>query len=129
MQCVQNFLISSRSVVFRRFFSVVYLDTPGDLLAGLDRHSVHSRVITIRTPLFFAMKDVTPQKRSVITNQILQAHRLLAKGTYQFVRSRSIYIRPMRVSLSWLQDMVNIPISVDELADKLSVAGFEVEFC
>jgi hypothetical protein len=30
-------------------------------LAGLDRHSVHSRVITIRTPLFLAIKDVAPQ--------------------------------------------------------------------
>jgi hypothetical protein len=32
-------------------------------LAGLDRHSVHSRVITIRTPLFLAMKDVAPRAR------------------------------------------------------------------
>jgi hypothetical protein len=29
---------------------------------------VHSRVITIRTPLFLAIKDVAPQKRSVVTN-------------------------------------------------------------
>jgi len=63
-------MISSRSVVFRRFFSVVYLDTPGERFseAEADRHSVHSRVITIRTPLFLAIKDVAPQKRSVVTN-------------------------------------------------------------
>jgi hypothetical protein len=29
-------------------------------LAGLDRHSVHSRVITSRTPLFFAMEGRAP---------------------------------------------------------------------
>jgi len=33
----------------------------------------------------------------------------------------------MRVSLSWLQDMVNIPVPINELAEKLSIAGFEVE--
>jgi hypothetical protein len=38
----------------------VYRDTPGDRLAGLDRHSVHSRVITSRTPLFFAMEGRAP---------------------------------------------------------------------
>jgi hypothetical protein len=29
-------------------------------LAGLDRHSVHSRVITSRTPLFLAMEGRVP---------------------------------------------------------------------
>jgi hypothetical protein len=58
LQWGQNFLISSLSVVFLRFFSVVYRDTPGVRLAGLDRHSVHSRVITIRTPLFLAIRTL-----------------------------------------------------------------------
>jgi len=49
-------LISSLSVVFLLFFSVVYLDTPGERFEGLDRHSEHSRVITIRTPLFLAIR-------------------------------------------------------------------------
>jgi hypothetical protein len=58
LQWGQNFLISNRSVVFLRFFSVVYRDTPGLRFEGLDRHSVHSRVITIRTPLFLAIRTL-----------------------------------------------------------------------
>jgi hypothetical protein len=34
---------------------VAYLDTPGDLLSVLVRHSVHSRVITMRTPFLLAI--------------------------------------------------------------------------
>ncbi len=33
----------------------------------------------------------------------------------------------MRVSLSWLKEMVTISVSVEELAEKLSMSGFEVE--
>ena len=33
----------------------------------------------------------------------------------------------MKVPVSWLQEMVNFKISVDELAERLSIAGFEVE--
>ena len=61
LQWGQNFFTSSRPVVLRRFFWDVYRDTPFDRLAGLDRHSVHSMVITIRTPLFLAIvQDVAP---------------------------------------------------------------------
>ena len=42
-------------MVLRRFLVVVYLDTPADLLLVLVRHSVHSKVITIRTPFLLAM--------------------------------------------------------------------------
>jgi hypothetical protein len=64
LQWGQNFFNSSRSLVLRRFFWVVYRDTPGDRLAGLDRHSVHSRVITIRTPLFLAMGRTCAAERA-----------------------------------------------------------------
>ena len=33
----------------------------------------------------------------------------------------------MKVSLSWLKDFVDIDVTVEELADKLVGAGFEVE--
>ncbi|MDE6371931.1 MAG: phenylalanine--tRNA ligase subunit beta, partial [Clostridia bacterium] len=33
----------------------------------------------------------------------------------------------MKVSLSWLKDFVDIDVKVEELADKLVGAGFEVE--
>ena len=73
LSCGQNFISSNLSVVFRRFFSVVYRDTPGERFseAGTDRHSVHSSVTTIRTPLFLAIKDVAPQLRSELTNNKL----------------------------------------------------------
>jgi hypothetical protein len=51
LQCRQNFLSSKRAVVLRRFFVVVYRETPGERLLGLVRHSVHSKVTMIRTPL------------------------------------------------------------------------------
>jgi len=44
-----------RAVVLRRFLVVVYRETPGDRFSELERHSVHSRVMVTRTPLFFAM--------------------------------------------------------------------------
>ena len=55
LQWVQNFLSSRRAVVLRRFFIVVYLETPGDRLAWLLRHSVHSKVIIMRTPFLLAI--------------------------------------------------------------------------
>ncbi len=33
----------------------------------------------------------------------------------------------MRISLSWLQELVSFDLAADELADKLTMAGFEVE--
>ena len=33
----------------------------------------------------------------------------------------------MRVSLSWLRELVQVDDSVDDLAERLSMAGFEVE--
>ena len=33
----------------------------------------------------------------------------------------------MRVSLNWLKDYVNIPLSVDDLAELLTMSGLEVE--
>ena len=52
LSCGENFLSSSRSVVFLLFFSVVYLDTPGERFSesGTERHSVHSKVTTILVP-------------------------------------------------------------------------------
>ena len=55
LQWVQNFLISILPVVLRRFLVVVYLDTPGDRLLLLVRHSVHSKVIIMRTPFLLAI--------------------------------------------------------------------------
>ena len=48
----QNFLSSNLSVVFLRFFSVVYLETPGNLFSevGTERDSVHSKVTTTLVP-------------------------------------------------------------------------------
>ena len=48
----QNFFSSSLSVVFLRFFSVVYLDTPAERFSelGTDLDSVHSNVTTILVP-------------------------------------------------------------------------------
>jgi len=60
LQWVQNFFSSNREVVFRRFLVVVYRDTPGDRLLEFDRHSVHSKVTIIRTPLamcFYRIKN------------------------------------------------------------------------
>jgi len=56
LSCGENFLSSNLSVVFLRFFSVVYLETPGERFSelGTVRHSVHSKVTTILVP-FFAM--------------------------------------------------------------------------
>ena len=53
----QNFMSSSRSGLFLRFLVVVYRDTPGVLFSDADAvlHSVHSRVMTIRTPLLLAI--------------------------------------------------------------------------
>jgi hypothetical protein len=51
LQWGQNFLSSSRAVVLRRFLVVVYRDTPLERLLAFVRHSVHSRVIMMRTPL------------------------------------------------------------------------------
>ena len=33
----------------------------------------------------------------------------------------------MRISLSWLQELVHITIPPDDLAEKLTMSGFEVE--
>ena len=33
----------------------------------------------------------------------------------------------MRVSLSWLQDLVQVNEAADQLGERLSMAGFEVE--
>jgi phenylalanyl-tRNA synthetase beta chain len=33
----------------------------------------------------------------------------------------------MRISLNWLQELVNITITPEELAKTLTIAGFEVE--
>ena len=41
--------------MLRRFLVVVYLDTPGERLLVLLRHSVHSKVTIIRTPFLLAM--------------------------------------------------------------------------
>ena len=48
LQCGQYFFNSSLSGLLRRFFCVEYLETPGDRLFKLERHSVHSKVIKIR---------------------------------------------------------------------------------
>ena len=53
---MKSFFNSSRSGLLRRFFWVEYLETPFECLVKFDRHSVHSRVIKIRVPLFFAIK-------------------------------------------------------------------------
>lgn len=42
-------------MVLRRFLVLVYRDTPGERLLVLLRHSVHSRVIMMRTPFLLAM--------------------------------------------------------------------------
>lgn len=55
LQWVQNFFSSKRLVVLRRFLVLVYLDTPGERLSGLVRHSVHSSVTIMRTPLLLAI--------------------------------------------------------------------------
>jgi hypothetical protein len=41
---------------FDDFFVYEYLETPGERLFKFERHSVHSKVIKIRVPLFFAIK-------------------------------------------------------------------------
>ena len=56
LQFGQYFFNSNLSGLFRRFFCVVYLDTPGERLFKFERHSVHSKVIKIRVPLFFAIE-------------------------------------------------------------------------
>ena len=50
----QNFLSSNLSVVFLRFFSVVYRETPALRFSelGTERDSVHSNVTTILVPFF-----------------------------------------------------------------------------
>lgn len=55
LQWGQNFLISNRAVVLRRFLLVVYRDTPGERLLVLLRHSVHSTVMIMRAPFLLAM--------------------------------------------------------------------------
>lgn len=42
-------------MVLRRFLVVAYRETPGERLLTLLRHSVHSKVITIRTPFLLAI--------------------------------------------------------------------------
>ncbi len=63
LQWVQNFFSSRRAVVLRRFLEVVYRETPGERLAGLVLHSVHSSVMISLTPLFFAI--VLTQMRGI----------------------------------------------------------------
>ena len=55
LQWVQNFLSSILPVVLRRFLVVAYRDTPGERLLVLLRHSVHSKVTTMRTPFLLAI--------------------------------------------------------------------------
>ncbi len=55
LQWEQNFFSSNRLVVLRRFFVVVYRETPGERLLALVRHSVHSSVTIMRTPLLLAI--------------------------------------------------------------------------
>ena len=59
LQWGQNFFISILPVVLRRFFVVVYRDTPGDRLLVLLRHSVHSNVMMIRTPFLLAIVSIS----------------------------------------------------------------------
>jgi len=80
LQWGQCFFSSMRPVVLRRFFMVVYRDTPGDRLSGLLRHSVHSRVIIMRTPLFLAMVFVGKRKVSLLHNSLSQSKSNFAKG-------------------------------------------------
>jgi hypothetical protein len=56
LQCEQYFFNSNRSGLFRRFFCVEYRETPEERLLVFERHSVHSSVIKIREPLFFAIE-------------------------------------------------------------------------
>ena len=44
-----------------------------------------------------------------------------------FVRFRAPILDFMRVSLSWLQDLVQVEEPADQLGERLSMAGFEVE--
>ena len=44
-----------------------------------------------------------------------------------FVRLPASSLDFMRVSLSWLQDLVQVNEPADQLAERLSMAGFEVE--
>lgn len=64
LQWVQNFFSSRRLVVLRRFLVLVYRETPGDRLSGLVRHSVHSSVTIMRTPLLLAiiLQTVKPEE-------------------------------------------------------------------
>ena len=64
-----NFEISNFSGVFLLFLLDKYLETPGERLFSFLRHSVHSRVIVIRGPLFFAIveKDKKGEKEKTVS--------------------------------------------------------------
>jgi hypothetical protein len=55
LQFGQNFFISNRLGVFRRFFIVVYLEIPAERLFVFVLQSVHSSVIITRIPLVLAI--------------------------------------------------------------------------
>jgi hypothetical protein len=64
LQWVQNFFSSNLLVVLRRFFVLVYRETPAERLLALVRHSVHSSVTMIRAPLLLAiiLRTVKPEE-------------------------------------------------------------------
>ena len=74
LQWVQNLFSSKRLVVLRRFFMVVYRDTPGERLSGLLRHSVHSSVTIMRTPLLLAIILQTVKPEEKFTQMTIFAH-------------------------------------------------------
>jgi hypothetical protein len=56
LQWGQYFFNSNRCGLLRLFFFVRYRETPAERLFTFERHSVHSSVIKMRVPLFFAIK-------------------------------------------------------------------------
>ncbi len=53
---------------------VVYRDTPGERLSGLLRHSVHSSVTIMRTPLLLAIILQTVKPEEKLTQITIFAH-------------------------------------------------------
>lgn len=71
---MQNFFSSSRAVVLRRFFVLVYRETPGERLSVLLRHSVHSNVTTMRTPLALAIILQPDKSEPNLTQTFIFSH-------------------------------------------------------
>ncbi len=74
LQWVQNFFSSNRLVVLRRFFVVVYRETPAERLLAFVRHSVHSSVTIMRTPLLLAIILQTVKPGENLTQMIIFSH-------------------------------------------------------